>query len=218
MSIPLFPLSIVQFPGVLTPLHIFEQRYRDMLRDVMAGTRVFGIVLISDSPNGEPTPGDIGCTVEVVSVQELEDGRSNILCIGRERFRILSLSSDRSYFRGEVDYFQDDPVHDLSPEKVDKAKALFLRIVKAGNEIRKAAGQDGSIPPELPSEPESLSFLIAASLEADLEARQRWLEMTSTQRRLSILTNLLTEIVETYELRAQLARISRRPKTDTRST
>lgn len=184
----------------------------------MAGTRIFGILLISDSPSGEPMAGDIGCTVEVVSVQELEDGRSNILCIGRDRFRVVEVKTDRPYFCGEVEYFDDDPTQDFPAEKQKKASDLFLRIVKAGNEIRRAAGQDASIPPELPADPEALSFLIAASLEADLEAKQRWLEMTSTQRRLSILTNLLTEIVETYELRAQVSRIPRRPNSDTRST
>jgi Lon protease-like protein len=80
--IPIFPLTVVQFPGVVTPLHIFEERYRQLLRDIMPGDKRFGIVYPGDLtlPGSElPPVGRVGCTVEVIAQQELPDGRSNIL-------------------------------------------------------------------------------------------------------------------------------------------
>src|SRR5262245_52347722 len=86
--IPIFPLPIVQFPNAITPLQIFEPRYRKMLKDVMSADKTFGIIYRAEESvlESEALPiGSIGCTVEVAVVQELPDGRSNILCVGISR-------------------------------------------------------------------------------------------------------------------------------------
>ena len=69
-TIPLFPLQIVQFPGVVTPLHIFETRYRKLLKDVIAGDKTFGIVVVMSEATARPLLGSIGCTAKVVIAQD----------------------------------------------------------------------------------------------------------------------------------------------------
>src|SRR5262245_64435546 len=102
--IPIFPLPVVQFPTAITPLHIFEPRDRKMLKDVMEKDKTFGIIYRPSAEEGEPRPvsdrlplGSVGCAVEVAVVHELPDGRSNILCVGGARFRLLQ------YIDGDLD-------------------------------------------------------------------------------------------------------------------
>src|SRR4051812_31340685 len=99
--LPLFPLQLVALPGNAIPLHIFEERYREMVGEAEASNSEFGIVLAKD--------GGIvnaGCTVVVESVlQRYPDGRFDVLTRGQRRFRLLSLNEDKAYLRGEVEYF-----------------------------------------------------------------------------------------------------------------
>ena len=83
--LPIFPLSVVLFPGTPLPLHIFEPRYRKMLADCLAGDRRFGITP-AGKDDAMPEPGTVGCIAEVRVNQELPDGRSNIIVFGGERF------------------------------------------------------------------------------------------------------------------------------------
>src|SRR5215211_5972751 len=89
-ELPVFPLPLVLFPGVPLPLHIFEERYRRMLADVRASNNLFG--LSNFPPDGisedRPPEGHVGCATEVVEVQPLDDGRSNILTVGVARYRV----------------------------------------------------------------------------------------------------------------------------------
>ena len=120
--LPIFPLPLVQFPGVLTPLHIFEPRYRQMLKDVLAGDKTFGILLVTE---GEDLPllDGIGCTVEIVAAQEMPDGRSNILCFGGDRFRLLDYVEGESYLQGRIEIFDDETAFDDFSEDVADAKS-----------------------------------------------------------------------------------------------
>src|SRR5918993_616422 len=106
--LPIFPLSVVLFPGTPLPLHIFEPRYRRMLSDCLAADRKFGI-----TPPGtereQPDPGTIGCVAEVRVNQELPDGRSNIVVLGGSRFVVRQeLSESRPYLVAAVELFDDD--------------------------------------------------------------------------------------------------------------
>ncbi len=207
--IPIFPLTIVQFPGVVTPLHIFEPRYRQLLQDIMPGDRTFGILYPGESENELPEIGRIGCTVEVLSQEEMPDGRSNILCVGKNRFTIQSLSHDTMYLQAEVEYFDDLPELSSNEKLVNRAKELFLRIIHAGRKLRDVEETEKEIEPELPESTTALSFIIAASLDVSLDEKQLWLEMTNTNRRLSVLSNHLSEIVEIYELKAKVHKIAK---------
>ena len=210
MIIPIFPLTVVQFPGVITPLHIFEPRYRQMMKDILLGEKTFGILYPGEGNEDEaPEIGRVGCTVEVIAHEEQSDGRSNILCAGKDRFRILSLVEGEPYYQAEVENFEDDIAFDSLTDVTERAKELFLRIIVAGKKLRDLSETEENQTPDLPDDSVALSFIIAASLDVSLDEKQLWLEMTNTNRRLSILSNNLKELVETYELRAQVHKIAR---------
>ena len=103
--IPIFPLQTVLFPGMLLPLHIFEERYRQMVRDCMDGDDTFGVTLIrSGSEVGAPAvPHEIGTLARIVRLDPLEDGRFFLVALGEERFRIRELRTERPYLQASVE-------------------------------------------------------------------------------------------------------------------
>src|SRR3977135_3356496 len=110
-ELPLFPLSVVLFPGVPLPLHIFEPRYRQMLEDIQAGDSLFGLSYFdgSTSPPERPPVGSIGCVAKVTDTQAFPDGRSNILTVGLIRYRIEEyVDRGDPYLVVRVSYFEDD--------------------------------------------------------------------------------------------------------------
>lgn len=208
--IPLFPLSLVQFPGAVTPLHIFEERYRKLLRDVMVTDKVFGITFLSeDEATGEPPIGKVGCTVEVIAQQTMPDGRSNILCTGGTRYRTVRHIHDDLYLQGEIELFSDEPEGSELGPLAARAARLFQRVIAAGKKLKDASAVEEQDIPELPDDPESLSFLIAASLDLSNEEKQQLLEMTLTSLRLKRLNELLARLAVDYERRARTHQISK---------
>src|SRR5271169_987997 len=125
--LPLFPLQLVVFPGSAIPLHIFEDRYREMVGEAEAAGTEFGIVLAKD--------GGImntGCTVLVESVlKRYPDGRFDVLTRGQRRFLIRSLDQDKEYLRGEAEYFNDDDAESAPPELRKQAILAFQRMLEA---------------------------------------------------------------------------------------
>jgi uncharacterized protein len=106
-AIPLFPLpNVVLFPNVFLPLHVFEQRYRDMVADALGGDRLIGMVLLrpgwEGNYEGRPPVYPIGCAGLITHHERLPDGRYNIVLRGLEKFRILSESEDAAE-GGDVD-------------------------------------------------------------------------------------------------------------------
>jgi uncharacterized protein len=106
--IPLFPLpNVVLFPEVFLPLHIFEDRYRAMIRDALAGDRMIGMVLLKpgwqDDYDGTPDVYPVGCTGLITHVERLEDGRYNIVLRGVTKFRVLEEDRQRVYRRAQVE-------------------------------------------------------------------------------------------------------------------
>jgi uncharacterized protein len=111
-AIPLFPLpNVVLFPGVFLPLHIFEARYRTMVRDVLAGERMIGITLSKpgwhQEAEGESAIYPVGCVGLVTHVEQLEDGRYNIVLRGVEKFRVIGEHDGRPYRVAEVEYLTE---------------------------------------------------------------------------------------------------------------
>jgi Lon protease-like protein len=110
IELPLFPLNVVLFPGVVLPLHIFEPRYRQMIIDCQAEQRPFGIVLAQpDSSPLQEIPHSVGTMVEIRDLQRLEDGRFVLMAMGLERFRILSHHRQKPYLSGLVEVYLDVP-------------------------------------------------------------------------------------------------------------
>src|SRR6266550_9480914 len=115
-ELPLFPLNVVLFPGVVLPLHIFEPRYRQMIADCQEQTTPFGIVLAR--PESQPLleePYPVGTMAEIRELDQLEDGRYILMAIGVQRFRILSQHRERPYLSGLVELYEDvaEPAEDL---------------------------------------------------------------------------------------------------------
>src|SRR5215212_11603804 len=102
---PLFPLGIVLLPSEVVPLHIFEERYKTMIGECMEADSEFGIVWLSDD-----SLSDVGCTARVTQVlEELEDGRSNILVAGGRPFKLVRRIDDMAYPAGEIEMLDDEP-------------------------------------------------------------------------------------------------------------
>ena len=209
-ELPVFPLPLVHFPGVPLPLHIFEERYRRMLADVRASNNLFGLsYFVPDAaPGDRPPAGHVGCATEVVEVQAMPDGRSNILTLGLARYRAAEyVERGDPYLVARVEFFEDDEEDAaVVARRAEEVREMFMRIARA---MRTANDERGALP-ELPEDdPERLSFLVAAVVEMDAEAKQRLLETRSTSGRLRRLYTLLAQAVTAYESRARTHELAR---------
>ena len=203
-ELPIFPLPLVLFPGVPLPLHIFEERYRRMLADVRASNDLFGLSYFvpESAPGDRPPAGHVGCATEVVEAQALPDGRSNILTVGVARYRLVEyVERGDPYLVARVEFFEDEEEDkEVVGRRAREVAEMFMRIARA---MRTANAERGALP-ELPQDdPERLSFLVAAVVEMDAEAKQRLLETRSTSERLRRLYTLLAQAVAPYEERAR---------------
>jgi Lon protease-like protein len=203
-ELPLFPLPIVLFPGVPLPLHIFEPRYRRMLEDIRANNNLLGLSYLGDASENEiPPAGHIGCVAEVTETQTLPDGRSNILTQGVIRYRVEKyVERGDEYLVAQVNFFEDEP-EDSDELRASAAEvaALFTRIASA---VRKINDERAHLPDISETEPQKLSFLVAAAVELDTDAKQQLLEMRSTSARLDRLSEILALVVGNYEERARV--------------
>lgn len=209
-EMPLFPLPLVLYPGVPLPLHIFEPRYRQMLADVRAGDKFFGISFFdpSESDSPEPSIGHVGCVAELVDTTMQADGRADILTIGLIRYRVTEyVERGDPYLVGRVEFFEDEEEHDeMLRDEARKVSDLFTRIARS----MRTLNDDRAAPPDLPdSDPERLSFLVAAALEMDSDAKLELLKLRSTYERLSRIRNLLTQAATAYEERARVHKVAK---------
>jgi ATP-dependent Lon protease len=197
-ELPIFPLPLVLFPGATQPLHIFEPRYRSLLTDCLNGDRRFGIAYAAPDKPSDPAPGDVGCIAHILTTQPLPDGRSDILTTGERRFVLLEwLATDTPYRVARVEEFEDEPGD--APEAEDLATDVrrdFLRVLEALEHD----------PPELPVDPEALSFRVAAALELEPPAKGALLAIRSTTVRLRRLAALLQPLAADAERRAAVRR------------
>ncbi len=189
--LPLFPLRVVLFPGRPLPLHIFEPRYQDLLADVLAADRRFGVVAIRQGAEvgAASEVHAIGTVAEVEEVEHHDDGQADIATRGVERFRIVELLDDRPYLRARV-----EPCGDRMPEPAVGNGALREPTAT----LRRLLGPylaDLGAPQEmlehLPSDPSELSWLAAAALQVDVAEQQRLLELDALDERLAATTRLL---------------------------
>ena len=203
-ELPIFPLPIVLFPGTPQPLHIFEPRYRQLLADCLAADRRFGIAYVpaAHEVGSEPLPdrGDVGCVALIQNTQGLPDGRSNILTVGERRFVLIDwVGSDRPYRLARVEEFDDEPAEptetvslagDVREGFTQLAEALGILTGREDDEI------------ELATDPQLLSFQVAASLELAPEAKRALLTLRSTTARLRQLATLVRPLAADAERRA----------------
>ena len=191
--LPLFPLRVVVFPRTPLPLHIFEDRYKEMVGEAIREKSEFGIVLAKDDGIV-----NAGCTVVVKEVlKTYPDGRMDILTRGVRRFEILGLNEDKAYLRGEVQFFDDDDSAPAPSELREKALAQYHRLQEAG-ELQT-------------SEPEAadaqLSFQLAQAVD-DLDFLSVLLRNRSESQRLEQLTDYLTRQVPKMRAAARMRKLA----------
>ena len=181
--LPLFPLQTVLLPHATLPLRIFEERYKEMIRELLPARGEFGVVLARD--NGVL---NTGCTAAVAQVLcEYEDGRIDLVAVGGRRFRLRDLNTDRSFLRGIVEEFDDDDFSEVNSTRLREALALH-------RDYASATGHDQD-PPDAAA-PE-LSFLLA-DISPDLEFRQLLLGTLSEARRIELVANHLDQLLKQH--------------------
>lgn len=197
-QLPLFPLRIVLFPGALLPLHIFEPRYRQLLDDVAATDHRFGLLPPGDT--GElPAPGTVGCVALIRAIQPLAEGRSNIVVSGERRFAFREPALVATpYHQGLVDWIEDQP--DVQIPTTDELARLRILGERYAHAVQALKEEPAEV--ELGLGPAELSFEIAALLDWDYDARQRFLEIRSATERVARLLQALPGMLAMAEERA----------------
>jgi Lon protease-like protein len=186
---PLFPLGLVLLPGELVPLHIFEERYKQMIGECLDQEREFGILWLAEDELKE-----VGCAARVTRVLErFEDGRLNILAEGTTPFRMERRIGDLAYPAGDVVLLDDDP--DTDEEALERARGTYADLVEEVTDAR--------------PEPETLSGMdaygMAATVDINPAAKQALLELRSEPARLEQLEGLFGEALRRIRTAARVA-------------
>jgi hypothetical protein len=214
-KLPLFPLGTVLFPGLLLPLHIFEERYRRLVRDLLdeSGPDQFGVIAIRKGRetgiDGVSSLYQVGCTAALRQVDSRDDGRFDLVTLGTQRFRLLGLDDSLPYLQGEVELLGEDTGEEAAARQaaqaVQQAFHAYLDAVdaQAAARVRLAS---------LPDEPVALSYLVAATMIVDLPDKQDLLAAPDALQRLAAERALLAR--ETTMLHA----LTSAPATDLRNT
>jgi Lon protease-like protein len=180
----LFPLDLVLFPGAPLPLHIFEPRYRELVAECLRTKMPFGLVRSRENALAE-----VGCTAAIVSVtKKYEDGRLDIVTEGKQRFEIEQLNQERSFLRGEVTFFEDEP------SQVSQNDANT--VIQLHQQLFEVLGQHVEVERSYPS----LSFQLAHELPVDLDFKQTILEMKSEAERIDTLIEYYRATIPKVEL------------------
>jgi len=198
-ELPLFPLNTVLFPYASIQLHVFEDRYRDMIRLCLQEDRPFGVVLIRSGPEvgGLADPYLVGTACRIERVQTYEDGRMDVHVIGERRFRIRDLDDDRPYLVGYVEPVIEHEIDDGSraEELLSRARSEFEMLIR-----RQIERDEVSVKVVFPPDPVVFSFTIANMLQMENIQKQRLLETTDTLERVEDLLPILEKQIYELEL------------------
>jgi Lon protease-like protein len=178
---PLFPLGLVLLPQELVPLHIFEERYKQMINECLESETEFGIVWLADDGLR-----DIGCTARIERVIErFEDGRMNILVSGAQPFRLLRRVEELAYPAGDIELLEDF-APDADPELAERARARYAELVETATEekpdLEEIAGLD--------------AYGMAATVEHPPEAKQALLELRAENDRLRMVDEMFRTAIK----------------------
>jgi Lon protease-like protein len=178
--LPLFPLELVLLPGTPLPLHIFEPRYKEMIRECISAEAPFGVVRAFEEGIAE-----VGCTAEIITVtKEYPDGRMDLICEGRKRFEVLEVNQERSFLRADVLLVPDDPGVTAEGDK-QRAIQLHLEILSLAGAVQDLSSADQN----------QLSFHLAGSLPLDLDFKQQLLAMRSEEKRIQAVAAYLEAVL-----------------------
>lgn len=186
-TLPLFPLGSVLYPGLVLPLHIFEERYRQLVADLLdrPEPQEFGVIAIRHGRetgiDGVSALYDTGCTAVLRQVEAYEDGRFDLMTVGARRFNLVGLGDQAPYFSGEVEFLPDDLGEAAEAAVVVPAVQQSFRSYL--DMLAERGGAQITIN-DLPDEPLLLSYLVAAAIVVDLPVKQQLLEEPDAHRRL----------------------------------
>ncbi|MDX6215094.1 MAG: uncharacterized protein QOG99_678 [Frankiales bacterium] len=186
--LPLFPLGTVLFPGLVLPLHVFEERYRQLVRDLLAlpeEEQRFGVVCIREGrevgTDGVRALYDVGCTARLSQVSGYDDGRYDLVTVGSELFHLDELHDDQPYLTGTVSWLPDARGDDAEATLLAPlVRTAFTEYVGA---LGDASGAQVDVP-ELPDDSQVLGHLVGATMALDLADRQDLLEQVDGVARL----------------------------------
>ena len=202
-QVPLFPLNTVVFPGVVTPLHIFEERYRFLVRELLTVEsvfdRVFGVIAIREGyevgEHGMQSVHRVGTLVQLTEAEAYDDGRFDIEVIGRQRLRVIDSDNSGPYLRGDVELLPDSDEPGAEAD-AEATLATFERYRNFLSELRGGPVLAG----EMPNDPAYLSYALASTCLLTLPQRQQLLEAETAVDRLARLRRTLHD-----EIRAMRA-------------
>lgn len=198
--LPLFPLQLVAFPGSAIPLHIFEDRYREMVGEAETAGTEFGIVLSKDGG-----VVNAGCSVVVESVlQRYPDGRFDVLTRGRRRFSLLGIDQEKAYLRGEVEFFDDDDVTPAAAELRARALEAFQEVMRA----TEATG--GTARGETPEASHPLLSFQLAQMVEDVDFQNMLLRSRSETARLEQFIEFAREYIPRAQYTAKMKQLAPR--------
>ena len=191
---PLFPLGLVLLPEEVVPLHIFEDRYKRMIGECLDEEREFGIVWLSDDGLKE-----IGCTAQIAQLlEQMDDGRMNILVRGATPFRLVRRIEDLPYPAGDIELLDEEPA-EADPALAEEARERYAELVRAATDSRPDAEQLSGLG----------AYGMAATIDFALDAKQALLEARSEDERMRMIGELF--ITDDEAARPRGARERARP-------
>lgn len=196
-TIPLFPLNVVLFPHQPLPLHIFEPRYKAMVKDCLEKKQDFGVVLVHQ---GQLFQNGTCARIENI-IERYEDGRLKILTLGKSRFRVTKVLEDKPYLEGEVEYWDDE--EPVSPA----VEAIFEQVHELVREYAKLTGKIADSRLVENFTPYGFSFFLAEINMYSLTRQQEILEMASAGERLACGLKSLAHLVQKLKLDQKLQKI-----------
>ena len=196
--IPLFPLGVVLLPQMELPLHIFEERYKVMINECLEQGRIFGVVYYDGTEIRS-----IGCSAKILNViKHYEDGRMDIVTLGKTRFVIKTMDQSKIYLQAKVLFFEDE-----RETLFDNDTTLALEVIH----LLKDLDQVSETPLDYNSltgmDLKRLSFFIASTEGFTLEERQRFLEITSPRRRLTKCKEVLKTVIQRIKINLKITKI-----------
>jgi Lon protease-like protein len=198
MEIPLFPLGVVLLPEMILPLHIFEERYKQMIGRCLDRNEEFGIVYF----NGEGIE-EVGCTAEILEVlKRYDDGRMDIITRGQKRFAVISVSESETYMQAKIVYLADE-----AEEETEDFERLAHEGLILLEELDMLMGKEEEYSESEVLDFRQISFLIPSHSGFTPDEKQKFLEMTSIHRRLEKGVQALERILERTRITQDIERI-----------
>jgi Lon protease-like protein len=198
-ELPLFPLHTVLFPGMMLPLHIFEERYKLMISECVRDSQPFGVVLLrSGQESGRnATIYDTGTTAHITQVEQLGDGRMNIATLGHSRFRIQSTHNKKPYMTGLIHEF---PLLDTENAEAKQIAALISPMLQEYLDIIAKLGNVELEMSTLPEDPSTLAYLTAIVMRAPMQDKQRLLDIPDLPTMLQVERRILRREVQILKM------------------